>query len=797
MSETESTVAASTWTPGFILSQEWQDTPAGCLLTFWGRGRAGPFELRVMARPVLFVPRECALPAGAEPAERRSLELRDFRGGEADVLYFHHARDLRAAREACATAGIPVFEGDINPASRYLMERFIHGCCEFTGAGLTHEGVAVYDHPRIRPGTWAPPLTSLYFDIETGSSGQLYSVAYVFRDGDRQTRQVYMLGHGQVRRDPPLRFCATEAELLRRFIEDVGTCDPDIVAGWNILSFDLPFLAEKGRECGLPLALGRCRLETRLRETAGRWQAEIPGRVVADGIPLLRGIGLALDNYRLETAAQTLLGEGKQLDFEGLDKQVEIDRLFGVERLRLASYNLHDAELVDRIFIKTGLNDLMVARSRITGLPPDRLGRSIAAFDYFFLPRLHRKGYVAPDQREIQESAEPLPGGLVLPPHAGVHEHVVVLDFKSLYPSLMRTFSICPYARLMQSRDPVVTPTGHHFSVTERILPDYIGELLNLRQQADAAGDRHLSQAIKTLMNSFYGVLGAPASRFYDPEIAQAITGSGQWVLRAARQHLESCGYKVLYGDTDSLFAQLTERDTAHPHTAGESLAASVNAFFKDELHERFHVTSALEMRFERYYRRLYLPLARHARPGAAAADEEGEGPVAEGAAKRYAGLVCHADGREELMVTGLESVRSDWTALAHRLQREALNRFFHGEPLADWLREEVTRLRAGAHDDELVYRRRLRKPLSAYTQNVPPHVRAARLLPAGLQRHLGAVEYVVTLRGPMPLALPHDDYDYGHYIDRQIRPVVEELLELTGRTFAGALSGQEQMQLL
>jgi DNA polymerase-2 len=787
------------WVPGLILTQEWQDLPEGCLLAFWGRGLHGPFVLRVMARPLFFVPRRCVLPPGALPAERRSLALRDFAGDEADVLYFHRMEELRATRDLCLRAGVPVFEEDVDPAARYLMERFIHGSCEFSGPGLLHEGVAFHDYPRLRPADWVPRLSRLVFDIETGSDGRLYAIAYLFRSEAGAERRVLMLGHGQARRDPPLRFLPTESRLLQHFLADLRRLDPDLLCGWNILGFDLPFLADKCRECGLPPAFGRGGRDMRLQETGGRWQVETPGRVVADGLPLVRGLTPHLDGYSLAAAARALLGEEKDIDFEGLDKQAEIDRLFSIARPRLAAYCLRDVELADRILERAGLIDLMVARSRLTGLPPGHSGRSIAAFDHFFLPRLHRKGRVAPDRRRSAEPAAPLPGGLVLPPRPGLHEHVVVLDFRSLYPSLMLTFSICPYAKLMAGVRPVDTPTGHRFSASEHILPGYIAALMARREQARQTGDVSLARSVKVLMNSFYGIFGAPAARFSDPEIARAIAGSGQWVLRAARGHLEECGYPVLYGDTDSLFVQLAPGDIARPHLSGESLAAAVNAFFREELRERFGATSALELRFDRYYRRLYLPSARHGRAGRPAADEEGEASPAAaeaGAAKRYAGIVRHADGREELQITGMESVRSDWTALARRLQREALACFFRDEPLGEWLRAQVAALRAGACDGELVYRRRLRKPLSAYVRGVPPHVRAARLLPPARQRRLGVVEYVVTTRGPVPVELPHDDHDYDHYLEKQVRPVVEELLALSGQTFAGALSGQEQLRL-
>lgn len=795
----ESETEQSAWQAGFILSQGWMDLPAGCLLTFWGRSEAGPFELRVAARPVMFISRAAVLPDEVVPVERRSLDLHDFSGTPVDVLYFRHAREQRAARESCIRAHLAVFEGDLDPASRYLMERFVFGSCEFAGEGSLHDGVTVYHNPRIRAGAWRPQLSRLAFDIETGSAGELYAVSLHFVETTRSLRRVYLLGHGRARHEPPVTFCADEADLLQRFLADVQTLDPDLLAGWNILGYDLPFLAEKARALGLPLALGRRRLEARIVERNHAWYAEIPGRIVADGIPLLRATHAHFENFRLETVARDLLGEGKELSFDGLDKQLEIDRLFREDRLRLAAYNLHDSELVNAIFERTGLVDLMIGRSLISGLPPDRLGQSIAAFDYFFLPRLHRKGRVAPDRAEVPESGELLSGGLVLTPRPGVHEHVVVLDFKSLYPSVIRTFSICPYAQIMASQDPVTTPTGHAFSSSARILPEVIAELMARRAQARQAGDAALAQAVKLLMNSLYGVLGAPHSRFFNPDIAQAITGTGQWILRTTRDHLESCGHTVLYGDTDSVFVRLSDADARHPHRAGQSLAAAVNAFFATELRDRFGVTSVLEIVFERYYRRFYLPLARHARSGHATDDEPDEangGIPPEGAAKRYAGLVVDAQGGETLQVTGMESVRSDWTALAHRLQREALLRFFHNEPLPPWLRAQVAALRAGTCDDELVYHRRLRKAPSTYTRALPPHVRAARLLPPEAQRKLGSIDYVMTLRGPVPTPLPHGDVDYAHYVEKQIRPVVEDLLSLAGHAFDGALSGEQQLEL-
>jgi DNA polymerase-2 len=314
-----------------------------------------------------------------------------------------------------------------------------------------------------------------------------------------------------------------------------------------------------------------------------------------------------------------------------------------------------------------------------------------------------------------------------------------------------------------------------------------------VRAQARARHQPELAQAVKILMNSFYGVMGSPGCRFYNPVLPVSITATGQWVLRTAREHLDRLGHRVLYGDTDSLFVRLTGEEAVAPHGAGERLAAEVNAFLADKLQREYRVASALDLEFQRYCRYFYLPVARHVH--APHADEmDAYSRRDEGAAKRYAGLVVHPDGETELLAVGLECVRSDWTPLAQRVQRELLLRIFRQEPYDAWLRQQALDLRAGRLDAELTCRRRLRKPPSAYNHNLPPHVRAALLLPP--ERQSGVIAYVMTRRGPVPTELPHADMDYDHYEEKQLRPVVEDILALHGRTLSGIVSGEEQMTM-
>ena len=360
-------------------------------------------------------------------------------------------------------------------------------------------------------------------------------------------------------------------------------------------------------------------------------------------------------------------------------------------------------------------------------------------------------------------------------PQSGLYEDVIVLDFRSLYPSIIRTFRIDPYSRLMQSlhddEPPIEVPGGQfRFSRTEHILPDFIGELLDLRAQAKAARDEHLSTAIKILMNSFYGVMGSPGCRFYHSDLPSAITRTGQWLLLESRKFLESRGFEVLYGDTDSLFVLVTGQDRGPAETArsvaevGSDLAEQLNAYWTERIREEYDLQSYLEMEYEKHYRKFLLPPAR------------GGGS----AKKRYAGLLMRGEV-EELHFVGMETVRSDWTDVAKIFQRGLYERIFQNpEAPVDWIKSFAAELRAGAYDDKLVYRKRLRKTVDEYVKNVPQHVRAARML----KNPGNSVSYRMTRQGPIPVQIKTSDIDYEYYLEHQLKPIADTVLGFFNTNF-------------
>ena len=181
---------------------------------------------------------------------------------------------------------------------------------------------------------------------------------------------------------------------------------------------------------------------------------------------------------------------------------------------------------------------------------------------------------------------------------------------------------------------------------------------------------------------------------------------------------------------------------------------------------------SFLEIEFETHYLRFLMPTVRGDKTGSK---------------KRYAGLVQSDDGTYDVVFRGLESVRTDWTPLARRFQRELYRRVFLREPFEAFIRETLANLLAGRLDRELVYRKRLRRPLEDYTRNVPPHVRAARKL----ARPGRWIHYVITKSGPEPAQDEIPKPDYEHYRERQLGPAADGILQFLETSFEAITDAQ------
>ena len=688
--------------------------------------------------------------------------------------------DAPVLRDRLHAQGIDTFEADVRFAVGFLIDHNIRGGLEIEGHAERGEGVDwVFDDPEIAPTEAEVEPRVLSFDIETDPKARkLLAISLYGRDLD----EVYIVDSSG--RDMPerARACVDEAAALKAFCRRVAEFDPDILTGWNVVDFDLRVLSRIAARVRQPLHLGREPGPLRIRPARGYFgsgQATIPGRVVLDGMDLVRGAFARFDDYSLDAVSRAVLGEGKAVEGDVRDRAGEIIRRYRTDLPGFALYARTDARLALGIIEKMRLIPLALARSRLTGMQPDRVSASIASFDFVYLAELHKRDIVAPTVRsgDARVSASQT-GGHVLEPTTGLHRNVWVFDFKSLYPSVMRTFNIDPLAFVAgvgTGEDVIRTATGAAFRRGNAILPRMLDRLAQARDAAKRAGDEIASQAIKILMNSFYGVLGTPACRFHNPAIANAITGQSRHFLLWSKAWFEEEGFDVLYGDTDSLFVLSGLADPHGAHARGEDLVREINAAIACYVRDKWCVESRLELEFEKLYTRLFLPSVRH---GSA------------GARKRYTGVPYGGDAVE---FVGMEVVRRDWTDLAKTVQRELYARLFADVPVDDYLAQVVRDVRHGSFDDTLVYRKGLRKDLKSYTKNTPPHVAAARKARSDPGR---LISYVMTTSGPEPLDNVTAELDREHYVQKQVRPVAEPVLDTFGLSFEQAIGDDKQLEL-
>ncbi|MCH9297604.1 DNA polymerase II [Pantoea allii] len=776
---------------GFLLSRHWRDTPQGTEITLWLATDSGAQRVVLPAQEsVTFIPVEYQAQVESLLQDERQLriqplQLKDFRRRPVFGLYCRQHRQLQWIEKKLRENGIPLYESDIRPPERYLMERFITAPVWFDGdiQGHTVVNARLKPHPDYRP-----PLKWVSLDIETTQHGELYCIGL---EGCGQ-RQVYMLGppNGDASAlDFELIYLESRPQLLDALNRWFADNDPDVIIGWNVVQFDLRVLQKHADRYGIPLRLGRQQAVLEWREHGfkpGVFFAQASGRLIIDGIDALKSAFWDFPSFSLEAVSQQLLGEGKAID-NPWQRMEEINWRFANDKPALARYNLKDCELVTRIFHKTEIMPFLLERAAVNGLAVDRHGGSVAAFSHLYIPRMHRVGFVAPNPGDVAPEASP--GGYVMDSRPGLYDSVLVLDYKSLYPSIIRTFLIDPVGLIdglahPADADSVTGFREARFSRTTHCLPAIVEQIWQGRETAKQQGNKPLSQALKIIMNAFYGVLGTSACRFFDPRLASSITLRGHAIMQQTRELIEAEGYDVIYGDTDSTFVWLkSAHSEADAEAIGRSLALKVNHWWRTHLQQQYGLTSALELEYENHFCRFLMPTIRGAE---------------QGSKKRYAGLIREAEG-ERMVFKGLESVRTDWTPLAQQFQQALYSRIFHRQPWEEYVRTTVAQLLAGELDDQLIYKKRLRRPLNEYERNVPPHVRAARLadeqnrkLGRPLQYQTGGrIRYVIATGGPEPVEARTTPLDYDHYVTKQLQPVAEGILPFVEGDFATLITGQ------
>ncbi len=609
-----------------------------------------------------------------------------------------------------------------------------------------------------------PPLKILSFDIENSMiDGRIFTIGVAVWDG--KIRKYGIEGD--------------EEEILWKFIEVIKNEDPDVITGYNIDGYDLELLSDRYKKYGMEFSIGRDGSKPQ-RVVGQFWR--VHGRVIEDAWWAVKK-ELRLKQETLQAVAMHLFGEGK-LDVD----RTNIDEEWRKDKEKVIEYCKKDAELALRILMKIGIIDKYLDLATVTKFPLDDVIHSGTStwVDSLLIREADRHGIGVPLQGQERKRGK-IEGGYVHTIEPGLYHWVCVLDFKSMYPSIIIKYNICFTTLSMEGE--IVSPTGVRFLSKDRregLIPKILRDLMDKRdtlkrRMREAKNDEErryydgLQKAVKILMNTFYGVLASSFYRFTNPDIGASITAFARETIKRIIGELENEGIRVVYGDTDSVFFQ-------SPY---ENLEKTIE--FGKKKAEEISNRESLVLEFEK----ILEPFFSH------------------GAKKRYVGrIIWPEDSRGEMIVRGYEIRRTDSFDLQSEAQRAVFEKILDGdiEGAIEMARSIVAEVRSGKVPIEsLVISRTVRDFKSYKNPESMANVQAAKKLIKMGHEFIPGMKVawiVVNARGSKQEVepyIPGKEFnkrpDYKYYA-RRVAETLARITEVFGVDEENLLTGSKQASL-
>ena len=709
-------------------------------------------------------------------------------------VYVNHPAAIRHIREEFD--GLEIKEADIGLGKKYLIDKNIAPlslCCA-EGYLSRVKGVEVIEHAKV----WAAEekfidnLKLLSIDIEVyGFTGSFERVNEpIITMGLRGDDFERVLTWKEFKDKPDfVEVLENESGMIKRFIGLIKEYKPDYIIGYYSDGFDFPYLKARADNLGIKLDLGLDGSLLKVKYGAGGKSRiiGIPHIDVCKFVKTTMDESLKLDAYDLDSVAKELLKQGK--DGLGLD---EIAKCWDNNDLRrLCEYNLKDAWLTLGVFnkIKDNFHELV----RLIGVTPFEMCRlSYGQIVEHYLIKMSKEFneliQSKPMHHEIADRRlNTYQGAFVMEPVPGLYEDVVMLDYRSLYPSIIIAKNISP-STLNKShgyRTPVIKIGGreavYFFDDKKKgFIPAIIREIITrrgrvkeiLKNEPDNSVLRARSYALKTIANSAYGMFGFFGARYYSRECAESITAFGREYIQKTIEKAREAGFNVVYGDTDSSCLVL-ENKTIN----------DVHQFLRDSNRE---LPEFMELELEKYYKRGIFV----AKKGKAS-----------GAKKKYALI----DGNNKLKIVGFETVRKDWSLVAREVQQNVLEMVLKEggyEHALSYAKDVIAKIKnKEVENKKMVILTQLKREIEDYKQ-VGPHVAVAKKLRAqGFSVRAGSLIRFIIKEGKgmirdkavMPELCMEGEYDAGYYVDNQVVPVIENIFNVFGIDIKQVISGGQK----
>jgi DNA polymerase I len=547
-----------------------------------------------------------------------------------------------------------------------------------------------------------------------------------------------------------------DLEIIREFAKFVLDYDPDIILGYNSNGFDWPYLLERVNSRGVKLDIGRKVNSEPSQGTYGHYS--VVGRLNVD----LLGFASSIAEVKVKSLDNIAdyLGVVKKNERVNLE-WYQIPEYWSDPSKRdiLLKYNMDDVRstyLLKDVFLPFGEQLTM-----ITGLPLDQLSMASVGYrvEWLLMREAYKFNEIIPNR--VEREYESYKGGLVISPAPGIHEGVYVLDFSSMYPSIMIKYNIGPDTLVKgECEDCWVAPeVGHKFRKSpdgfyKRILQKLVEERKAVKSKIPTEKDEYerrrldeRQRALKVMANAFYGYMGWLGARWYSKEGAEAVTAWGREIISSVAKLVEERGFKVIYGDTDSVFIK-----------GSGNVDSLVN-----EIMNKF----GLEIKIDKIYKKIFFTENK----------------------KRYAGIT--EDGKIDIV--GFEAVRGDWCDLAKDLQRRVIEKILTSgvDEAVKLVRDVIMKIRRKEVPiQDLVIWKSLDKSLEEYEVDAP-HVNAAKkAMKAGYVIFKGGKIGYVIVKGSGKISERAEPYfmvndinriDIDYYIDKQIVPSAMRILEQFG----------------
>lgn len=544
-----------------------------------------------------------------------------------------------------------------------------------------------------------------------------------------------------------------DVKLIREFIEYLSKLDPDVVITFYGNSMFYPYIVNRFKRLGLTIDIGRFPQEIH-QSILGHFS--IGGRINIDLYEYVDDIPF-FQRKTLEELAEYLRIDRPRRTIDML----LYSQYWRNNRNELLEYVSWRSKAMFAAF--KSLEGDIYTLSNVTGIPPDYVltsssGRQI---EFYIMSEAVKKSLVIP--RSTERFVRSYPGGLVMKPMVGLHRDICVIDFKSMYPSLMIKYNISP-------ETVVSSPIENGFFFEEiglgvrtdinGLFPQILKTLIRLRDEArerlsslqESSPEYRLLDArqriYKILANTVYGYMGWSQARWYSYEGASLVTYLGRRTISKAIEYASKLGLEVIYGDTDSLFVKY-DKDKV------------------DKLLERIYSEMGLEAKIDKVYRSILFTEAK----------------------KRYAGYTV--DGTIDIV--GLEYTRRDWCDYARELQYEVIKSVLvdgDRKKAVNIFRDYVSKLRKGNVPlEKLVIWEQITRNLRDYKANAP-HIEVARQLERrGWKIRKGMFIGYIVLKGGGPIykrsvyyvEADPDKVDINYYIYHQLLPVVYRVLSPLG----------------